>query len=299
MLGRWLGSNALSRLQVELRETGKTIVRGAPVGDASEVSTVASAIWGQEYGIMEQYHQGSVTREELGNGVLHVNLEPPEADVLAHTEMTYLNHFPAYIAFYVKTPAPTGGKTTITDNLSVTRALSAGGKYAALGDKLRLLGVEYSRHLCCEEAANRSRKKQAHSAHNPDPLQYRTWQDAFSTHDRQTAEKSLVETGAGALSWLESGGAVWRATRPAFSTNPANNVDDEIFMSQLFAMHYSGNSLVGSVYEKDVKRLANAGLLPYHSRWGDGSEFSTKEMATFTELHQTSFTQEVALVSGT
>jgi hypothetical protein len=295
MLRRWLESSEFSRLQMELRHTGKVIVRSAPVRDLSEVSTVAAAVWGEEHGIMAEYTHGSTTRDQLGNGVLQVNLEPPEAPVLAHTEMTYLDHFPTYIAFYVKVPAPVGGKTIVTDNLAVTRALSEGGVYRALGDKLRLLGVEFSRHLSCEFVPREERTQ----LQSPDPLQYKTWQDAFSTSDRDAAEQSLADSSAGTLSWLESGGAVWRSTRPAFSWYPASDeVVGEIFMSQLFAMHCAGNSLVGSVHEADVKSLANAGLLPYHSRWGDGSEFSSEEMSAFNELHQTSYAEELELVSG-
>ena len=298
MLRSWMKSSEFSRLQMELRDTGKAIIRSAPVSDMSEVSKVAAAVWGEEHGIMAEYTHGSTTRDQLGNGVLQVNLEPPEAAVLAHTEMTYLDYFPTYIAFYVKVPAPVGGKTIVTDNLAVTRALSEGGRYLALGDKLRLLGVEFSRHLSCELVP----RKEGTELQSPDPLQYKTWQDTFSTSDRDVAEQSLADSGAGTLSWLESGGAVWRSTRPAFSCYPVSDEVDEvvgeIFMSQLFAMHCAGNSLVGSVHEADVKSLADAGLLPYHSRWGDGSEFSSEEMAAFNELHQTSYSEELELVSG-
>eukprot|EP00935_MAST-01C_sp_MAST-1C-sp1_P000799 g799.t1 len=211
------------RLRSELRRTGKVVVRNAPVRDLSEVSTVAAAVWGEEQGIMDEYTHGSTTRDQLGNGVLQVNLEPPEAPVLAHTEMTYLDHFPTHIAFFVKVPARVGGKTTVTDNLAITRALSKAGEHWALGDKLRRLGVEFSRYLSCEKQTDSKGR---------DPLQYKTWQDAFSTCERAAAEQSVAQ----------------------------------------------------SVHEANVKSLADAGLLPYHSRWGDGSEFSSEEMAVFWDL---------------
>ena len=65
---------------------------------------VAQSVWGARRGIMAEYAQGSSVEERLGNGVLSVNLEPPEAPVMRHTEMTYLDRFPAYICFFAWQP---------------------------------------------------------------------------------------------------------------------------------------------------------------------------------------------------
>ena len=92
---------ALSLAFKELQATGKTVLRNAPIIADADMARVASAVWGN-VGTMSSYKQGTTTREQLADGVLAVNLEPPELPVTQHTEMTYLDSFPGYIAFYAK-----------------------------------------------------------------------------------------------------------------------------------------------------------------------------------------------------
>jgi hypothetical protein len=241
---------------------------------------------------MATYAQGSVDRDDLGAGVLSVNLEPPELPVLQHTEMTYLDRFPSYISFFAQHPATSGGRSAVGDNMAVTRALLPGGSHSSLGDKLRRHGVSYCRHLSCAASQNT----------NADRPICRSWQDVFGTGCKRQAERQANGAEHSDLQWLDCGGALWCSTRSAFArdrtktSSGSSHSNSAAFMCQLHAMHLAGNSLVGTQHSSHLPELAKAGLLPYHTRWGDGSEFSAPEVAAFQELHEPS--EEFDLAAG-
>lgn len=80
---------AIAAAKEELRATGRVVLKSAPIVEDADMATVASAVWGGN--TMSTYKQGTTTREQLADGVLAVNLEPPELPVTQHTEMTYLD----------------------------------------------------------------------------------------------------------------------------------------------------------------------------------------------------------------
>ena len=71
-----------------------------------------------------------------------MNLEPHEYEVIQHTEMSYNDEFPGFIAFFAEEAASVGGETVISDNVAITNNLSS-----KLKGKLERLGVQYVRML--------------------------------------------------------------------------------------------------------------------------------------------------------
>ena len=199
--------------------------------------------------------------------------------VLQHTEMTYLDRFPSYICFFARHPAVSGGRTAVGDNAAVTRALLTGGSHSWLGEKLQRLGVSYCRHLACAASQNVDTDRPA----------CRSWQDIFGTSCKLQAEMQANNDHSD-LRWLDCGGALWCSKHAAFArditqTTECSHRNPAAFMCQLYAMHLAGNSLAGTRHSSRLTELAEAGLLPYHTRWGDGSAFSAYEIGGFAALH--------------
>jgi hypothetical protein len=274
---------ALVLAQEELVQTGKVLLRNAPIKEAADVARVSATVWGGKPDqFMERYALGVTTRNKASRGVFEVNLEPPDLPVTQHTEMSYLDDFPGFIAFFAKQAAREGGKTVVSDNVAISNALPP-----AFKERLRREGVQYHRRLACAEATTA----------RPCLPCYKTWQSAFGTSSRAAAQ-AAVDSATDSLEWRDTDGSLsWKSHRPAFHLlgGPPREGSEEVMMNQLYTLHASLIDHSTEIYGK------YAGLppdeQPYTSRWGSGEEFCDDDIVAIGELIE-AHSQVVDLRSG-
>jgi hypothetical protein len=213
-----------------------------------------------------KYDGGLSPRDELEDGVLTVNLEPPELPVYQHNEMAYSDFIPEIIAFYAKEAAPIGGRTLISDNKMVTNLISS------KMEKMFEYGTQYIRNM--NDASS-------------DGAEYTNWQNIFFTSDREEAtilaKKKFGGDGLCDVNWLKDGSMQCITTLPSFAIHPRNKNRLKVFMSQLYTQH-------ASLYE-DSKMYAPWQHLPceyrpFHTRWGNGEEVSGIELNELGQIYK-------------
>ena len=300
-----LSAAALAAAQEELRVTGKVVIRDAPIAEAAQVSSLAALVWGNDGSqFMPKYSLGVTSRNEVGKGVFEVNLEPPELPVTQHTEMSYLDQFPGFIAFFAKRAATSGGRTVVSDNLAVTRDLPSW-----FGERLRREGVQYHRRLACEEAV-----AEAAEYHRPPPPAYKSWQSAFGTSSREEAQ-AAVDAATDTLAWRDSDGSLsWKSLRPAYhrvvrgqqqqeqeqqqqqeQQQEEGKEGQEVLMNQVYTLHASLIDHATEIYRPYAG--LDADEQPYTARWGSGEDFEDADIRDLGDLIA-SHSQTVDLRSG-
>lgn len=250
---------------------------GTAASTPSRVAALCEQVWGEAYGVERSYAGGTSSRDRVADGVFTVNKEPPDVSVTQHSEKTYQDSFPAFIAFYARHAATDGGETVLADNERVTAALPA-----PMRTKLQQVGVQYLRRLT-----------DATRPLSDGEEVYQTWQKSFETDDAQVVQEVALAAGDNAVFDPKTGDLTLESRRAAFAQVPkdlrrplddvssddgAEEHDEELIMNQLFTYHAS--------HQERGPRHSNmyAPWLhlpyherPYHSRWGDGTELSQDE----------------------
>ncbi|KAK3252187.1 hypothetical protein CYMTET_11105 [Cymbomonas tetramitiformis] len=252
-----------------LDAVGYCVARAAassPEGFAS----LTQEIWRSS---LTSYMNGTSHRKQIAPGVFSVNLEPPELPVQAHSEMTYLNQFPQYIAFWAKRPADQGGVTQICDVRLLSKAISK-----SLKEKFKSLGVEYIRNLTDR------------NTHLPEHPVYKHWQDSF---EAETPEEAMMKESLNCkFEWQKFGNgdhARVSFVGDGFGLHPGTG--EELFLNQMWTYH-------GSHFDEwPTYRHLPLSQRPVHARWGDGTELEQHELEELRRIHNSSV-QEVQLESG-
>ena len=212
-----------------------------------------------------KYDGGLTSRDELEDGVLTVNLEPPELPVYQHNEMAYSDFVPEIIAFYAKEAAPSGGKTLISDNKLVTSLLPTKLKKKFDG------GTQYIRNM--NDAFSEG-------------VEYTNWQQIFHTTDREEAAKIAKKKFGGeqcVVNWLEDGSMQTVQTMASYAMHPRSVAEDKLLMSQIYTQH-------ASLYEETEMYAPWQHLprehRPFHARWGNGEEMTDDELHELGHIYE-------------
>lgn len=204
---------------------------------------------------------GGVTRDVIeGSSFLNGSAgAPSELPVQFHNEMAYSSSVPTHLAFAMVTQAGEGGTTLLADNVEVTRMLSPEMK-----QRLKKLGVRYVRNLHDEKARG-------------SPHFFMSWQGAFQTTElaeamrKGNSDASVLRRHADGermqhLSWSS-----------VFHEHPEHG---ELYFSSILNRHGSwldGHHVFGQMPLRER---------PYHCLWGDGAEFSPREMEELRAVHE-------------
>uniref|UniRef100_A0A0G4I475 TauD/TfdA-like domain-containing protein n=1 Tax=Chromera velia CCMP2878 TaxID=1169474 RepID=A0A0G4I475_9ALVE len=228
------------------------------IANAEETAQILMQTYGKASG--SSYNTGlSVNRRSIEGSKFFDSSagNPPAFPIHFHNEMAYSPRFPRYISFLMIDPAESGGCTTVTDNMKVESLLSE-----SLKAKLRTLGVQYVRNLDDEADAS-------------SPEFFNSWQRCFSPSpdtpfDTLLHEKNGLHRNYCVLPYSERNRKrVQEITwAPAFHQHPRLG---PVLFNSIMTRHGSwldGHPVFDSFPLKER---------PYHSRWGDGTDFSDTE----------------------
>lgn len=238
-------------VQEQLREHGHLLVHGAFNATRRGLASLQPiALAGHE---PMAYVGGAANREEI-DGVYETGHEPAHLTLAFHNEMAYLPSAVQIIAFGCVSPAATfgAGRTLIADNREALRQLPI-----AMARKMELEGVLYEQRLSDGTASG-------------DAPVYKTWQQAFYASTRREVETTLNSRGQ-EFSWKQDRSLVVRWKRPAFARHPSTG--EEFMFHAILSGHTSWYD------EWPPWSELEASARPWHSRWGDGTEFSEVELS--------------------
>ena len=242
------------QLKQQLVERGVLVFRGSGVDNPSALQGFCDGLGAQ----LMDYPRGISPRTAVQGRVYTSTEAPPNVPLPIHTEMSYTSRFPQAIAFCCARAPGSGGETPVADMQKVLARLPE-----AMVREFEESGVVYQQY--------------APSGHGHRRI--KTWQDMFSTEDREEAERQAGEQGV-TIEWLEDGAA--RITNPGVVVREHPVTGERCWFNQVGTFHHSmsaefryiGRPLVGALVRCFEFLLDHTpkGTLPYPFgiSFGDG-----------------------------
>lgn len=249
----WLRA-ATPALRAALGQAGAVVLRGFAITDTPSFGRLIEHLPPLELG----YAGGTTTRRNLGGRVYEATAAPVgDTTILLHQEMGYSSTYPTVLAFFCKTPATTGGATT----LGAIGAIEAQIPTDLL-HSVRARGVLYRRHLRAPGATTGHPLLDAH---------HKTWTDSFYTEDRSEVETICRATGL-TWQWLDDGSLMTDCLTEGFSLHPVtgerhwfNHIHPMASMREFHGVAYH------SAWVDYYKRPESPLPLPFDVLFGDGT----------------------------
>ncbi len=248
-IAQW-AADARTWIDDALHEHGAMLLRGLPLASADDFTHFIEGLGAETLG----YAGGIALRDAVTSKVMTASYEPPEVSMEPHNEMAYTRVYPSKVLFYCDTPPTCGGETPIVDVRQYAQRIDP-----ALRQKVQQTGIKYLRHLphCRAEA-------------------FASWQQTFYTDDKQDVKRFMDERGYD-FHWDQDDNLTYSYVRPATVTHPKTG--EAVWFNQLVSHHAS--------YFYGYPDFAHADLdhqhYPFHSQYGDGTEFSPDVIAHIRE----------------
>ncbi|XP_052180959.1 clavaminate synthase-like protein At3g21360 [Diospyros lotus] len=172
-------------LESLLHVSGALLLRGFPIGTASDFNDVVEAFGFEEL----PYVGGAAPRTNVVGRVFTANESPPDQKIPFHHEMAQVPKFPSKLFFFCEVEPGKGGETPIVLSHIVYDRMKE--KYPEFVEQLEEHGLIYTRVLGEED--------------DPTSPIGRGWRSTFLTKDKSVAEERAVKLGM-KLEWLEDGG---------------------------------------------------------------------------------------------
>lgn len=249
------GQNLAQHIQVNKDEIDKLLVshgallfRGFDVSEADQFSSSIAALDSE----ILSYTERSSPRHKVADNVYTSTDHPADQDIVLHSEQSYTLDWPCLISFTCQVKAATGGDTPIADNRRILQHLPTN-----LRKRFEQHGVLYMRTYT--------------------PGLGISWQTAFQTEDKRQVENFCAERSIEAI-WLPDGRLQTRQKRSAFQKHPVTG--EVIWFNHALFFHHT------SLEQNIAKALIEAvGLdhLPTTTRFGNGEEFSSDDLAAMRE----------------
>jgi len=228
-------------------EHGAIVLRGFLIGTAEDFDRAIGMWPPYERG----YLGGNSPREVVTGKVLEATRMDASLRLPVHSEMAYLDQWPARIAFFCRAPAARGGETIIADLRAVSRRLPA-----SIREQVAKLGIRVVRNYA--PPSNHLAGEIAH----PDAV---PWNKALRSDDRAEVESRCAELGM-RCTWNGDGSLTLVNEVEGFATHPRTG--QSIYRTTI---HHSGRALVAPP--------PNAGhqALPTGTTLGDGTNLSEED----------------------
>jgi hypothetical protein len=243
---------------------GAVLLRDFPVTCAERFSELMAHYEEHRFG----YLAGAVPRSAVTKGVYESTRLPPERKLPLHQEMAYNPDFPRKIAFHCEIAPDAGGETALCD---------MGDVYNEIPPELRQLfeasGVEYVRNFR-DESNTPAIARQFFSSY------HRSWQEAFDTNDRPSAEAVCREMGF-VYEWEEDGSLTVRRLGPAVLTHSASG--RKVWFNQVCAQHSNAITL-GELHPMMQRYYGTRPARPYEIRFGNGVLIDFETIAPIYEV---------------
>lgn len=252
-LVEWIDANK-AHLEAELLRVGGLLFRGFAVDSPARFRAVVERF---EMKLLA-YVSGNSPRTAIEDKIYTSTEIPPARTIPIHNELSYSAAWPARIFFFCLIAPEDRGETPIVDSRRVLARMAPHTR-----DKFEQLGVRYIQTF-----------------HGGTGAVGKSWQAAFETEDRATAE-TLCRERQIAWEWLSTGGLRLIHHRPATATHPITG--ERVWFNQADLWHPA--SLAPATLKALPAALAKIEL-PNHACFGDGSEIGESELADIRQAHE-------------
>jgi alpha-ketoglutarate-dependent taurine dioxygenase len=227
-----------ARMRDAIGDSGYAIVRGAAPLKPAEFEAIATLACGHLVA-----DNGEHDRVTAGTAsVFTPTAYSSKLKILWHNENSFLDVFPARIAFGCVTAAETGGETPVLDNEELAAALDPG-----VVSRFRDKGITYVRRY-------------VRGIH-------RTWREILRSDTRAQAEQYCTQHRI-EIRW-DGDVPTTTSVRPAFCVHP--EIGREVLVAQ--PLHWHPRALPPEMREQ-LFQVLGPDQLPRHCTFGDGTEIA-------------------------
>ena len=227
----------------KLLDRGALLLRGWGVAGVDQFRAFVSAFSGSAGAF--GYAGGASPRRALegANGVYKSTDYPAQMTLSLHNELSYTDRYPSRLFFFCRVAPRSGGETTLGDSRRILHGIDR-----QVLDVFRTKQIRYVRNLSPQIGSGYS------------------WQEAFETDDRATAEARCAELGAG-YEW-DDGFLRISQVRPATVHHPETG--EEVWFNQADGFHPT--ALDPDTYTALMSFAGSEDRLRLNAFYGDGSE---------------------------
>lgn len=247
--------NHASLITTHLRQTGGILFRNFQVGDVSQFEQFLQELAGP----LLTYSYRSTPRTQVGGNIYTSTEYPADQSIPLHNEMAYARDWPLKIAFFCVQPAAQGGMTPIADSRRVFQRLDR-----QIRDRFAAKQVMYVRNYGSELDLS--------------------WQTVFQTNSKSEVEAYCRQAEI-TWEWQSGDRLTTRQVCQAVATHP--HTGEQVWFNQAHLFHVS--SLPPDVQDT----LRQAGTLPRHAYYGDGSEIEPTSL----DAIRAAYEQEMVIFS--
>ncbi|OON65265.1 TauD/TfdA family dioxygenase [Hymenobacter sp. CRA2] len=245
--GEWVKENE-ELVNQKLNEHGALLLRGFHVDTVEKFQQFIGAFKATPL----QYRQRSSPRFEVAENVYHSTTYPADQHINMHSENSYAPQWAMRITFCCIQPAEQQGETPIADNRKVLRLIDP-----IIREKFQTKGVQYVRNMSAGIGL--------------------PWQEVFQTTDRQVVEEEC-HNGGMAFRWAGADSLSLSWEHQAIYDHPYTQ-EPVWFNHAFFFNKYALPAEVQASFAAD-------GELPFHTRYGDGSEISAAEIDNIRQAYE-------------
>ncbi len=246
-VSQW-AADARTWIDDALHQNGAILLRGLPLASADDFTHFVEGLGAETLG----YAGGIALRDAVTSNVMTASYEPPEVSMEPHNEMAYTRIYPSKVLFFCETPPTSGGETPIVDVRQYAQGIDP-----ALRQKVEQTGIKYLRHLPHRHAES-----------------FASWQQTFYTDDKQDVKRFMDERGYD-FYWDSDDNLTYSYVLPATVTHPITG--EALWFNQLVSHHASYFYGYPCLADLDDHHC------PFHTQYGDGTEFSPEVIAHIRE----------------
>lgn len=266
----WFTANRAA-IDALLIESGALVLRGFAIPDTTSFGALIDSYDAPNFG----YTAGAAPRGQLAPRVFETTVAPAHVVLGLHQEMAYLPNYPKRVAFYCRVAAVTGGETHISNFRRVTAEIDR-----EFYREVEQRGVLYTRNF---------RDKSIVTGVQYLDVMHRSWQDAFSTEDRDKVIDDCNAMGLEAK-WLDDGSVSTYFRAPGIIDHPQTK--ERIWFNQIATLIINSDSvgdnyaLYQRYYGVNQRDSGDSRPYPYDSAFGDGARFPQQSLKDALDLYE-------------
>ncbi len=253
----WIGAtrNVLDRL---IRAHGGIVLRGFPISESAHFG----ALMGLFPSFEGDYLGGVAPRVRIAGQVMEATRLDKHVKLRLHSEMAYMQEFPARIAFFCQKAADVGGETIVADVRGLLEAIPE-----SLRSKVEALGIMTVRNF-----APPSNELDLSVAH----MDLRGWNIAFESDDPSVVEEVCKAKGL-AVTWNEDRSLTVVNQTPATVVHP--HTGQRLYRANLHS--YTSTAANEGMDAGLLQRVRASQKRPSGTFLGSGEALSGDEVASF------------------
>ncbi|TGN20543.1 TauD/TfdA family dioxygenase [Leptospira idonii] len=252
---------------------GAILIRGFDIKTPKDFEEVALATKDK----LGQFYLGTSPRDQLTDYVFTASELPPHYPIMQHAEMSFLDNPPKKLFFFAEIASEFGGETPLTDLRKIYKVIDP-----SIKEKITKKGIRYRRRYDGPSSQSRFSLWKT-----------KRWDEMFNTSDIKQVE-AIAKENRFQLEWYGKDSLAITNTQSGFRNHPklastawhnhtqTFHIDSAVIeVWKIFKRQKTLRSLGVALLLSAItwiKKLGNPKEFDVHVTYGDGEEFSKKEI---------------------